>query len=165
MVPTNTDRPNMFSSALAEIKSALSFGAISHARIVACRGLPARQAEYEKWATKAVEALVASAYARMDAELRKKAEIEEVERSELQKALHVSCGRCSPVSSIDPRDLAIVDWDGPEPSIGRPIPVLSLLGASGEADEEYLDLDSLAPLVQVATAERLTPVKAGIVDC
>ena len=59
----------------------------------------------------------------------------------------------------------MVDWNGPEPSTRRPSPVLSFLGASGEADEEYLDLDSLAPLVQVATAERLTPVKARIVDC
>lgn len=51
------------------------------------------------------------------------------------------------MSSIDPRDLAMVDWDGPEPSIGRPSPNLSLLGASGEVNEDYLDLDSLAPLV------------------
>ena len=59
----------------------------------------------------------------------------------------------------------MVDWDGPELSIGRPSPNLSLLGTSGEADEEYIDLDSLTPLVQVASAERLTPVKARIVDC
>jgi hypothetical protein len=120
MVLTDTDRPNMFSSARTlcahqsehifsdrgyidlltgsltsaqagamvwsqavknkedqlhfwEIKSALSFGAISHARLVAGRGLPARQAEYEKWATRAVESLVASVCAGMEAEVKMKA--------------------------------------------------------------------------------------------
>ena len=82
--------------------------------------------------------MVASAYAGVDVALRKKAEFEEMKRAEIQKARHVSCGRCSPVSSIDPRALAMVDLDGP---------VLSPLGASGEADEQYL-----------------TPVKARVVD-
>ena len=165
-VKNEEDQLHFWETAVAEIESALSSGAISHARLVAGRGLPARQAEYEKWATRAAESLVASAYAGVDVELRKKAEIEDVELAEIQEARYeASCGRSSPVSSIDPRDLAMVDWDGPELSIGRPSPNLSLLGTSGEADEEYIDLDSLTPLVQVASAERLTPVKARIVDC
>lgn len=147
-VKNEEDQLHFWEAAVAEIESALSSGAISHARLVAGRGLPARQAEYEKWATRAAESLVASAYAGVDVELKKKADFEEMKRTELQKARHVSRGRCSPVSSIDPRDLAMVDWDGPEPSVGRPSPVLSFLGASGEADEQYL-----------------TPVKARDVDC
>jgi len=76
--------------------------------------------------------------------------------------------RFSPVSPIDPKDLAMVDWDGPEPSVGRPSPSLSFLGEGDEtaaAAAPHLDLDNSAPVVEVASAERLTQGKARLVDC
>lgn len=74
------------------------------------------------------------------------------------------------MSPIDPLYLAMVDWDGPEPSIGRPSPDLSFLGDEEEGEEEEavaacLDLDGLEPLVEIASVESLTSVKASIVDC
>lgn len=167
-------------NAIAEIKSSINSGAITTAHLLASQGLPERQAQYETWATKAVKALIASiraellasARAEMATQLEKKAEIDELELAEYQ-ARYEPRERFSPVSPIDPRDLAMVDWDGPEPSIGRPSPSLSFLGASSEDEEggeaaaaaSYLDLDSLAPVVEVASAERLTQVKARMVDC
>jgi hypothetical protein len=177
IVENEEEQLHFWETAAAEIKSALVSGEISLAAIAAAKGLPARQAKCEKWATRAAEALIAvtraelltSARAEVNAELRKKAELDELEVAVLEEAgrCEAPCGRYSPVSPIDPRDLAMVDWDGPEPSIGRPSSVLYV-----EVDEEkatvaapYLDLDRLAPLVQVATAERLTSVKLRIVDC
>jgi hypothetical protein len=163
--------------AVAEIKTALNAGSISANRLVAGEGLPARKAEYETLATKAVEMLIAVtraeslavARARAPATLEKKAEVEEMRTAELEAARYAPSGRYSPVSPIDRLDLAMVDWGGPEPSIGRPSP-MSPFKLDEEEDEAasaapYLDLDSSAPLVEVATAERLTPVKARIVDC
>jgi hypothetical protein len=175
IVENEEEQLHFWEIAAAEIKSALASGEISLAALAAAKGLPARQAEYEKWATKAAEALIAvtragflaSARAEVDDELRRRAEIDELERAEIQEARsEVLRGRYSPVSPIDPSDLAMVDWDGPEPSIGRPSPVLSVEVGEDEATAApYLDLDRLAPLVQVATAERLTSVKLRIVDC
>jgi hypothetical protein len=127
-------------------------------------------------ATKAVEMLIAvtraeflaSARAGALAGLEKKAEVEETRNAELKEARYAPSGRYSPVSPIHPMDLAMVDWGGPEPSIGRPSPVSPFrLDEEEEAATAapYLDLDNLAPLVEVATAERLTPVKARIVNC
>jgi hypothetical protein len=48
-----------------------------------------------------------------------------------------------------------------------PSPVSSVEVGEDEATvaAPYLDLDRLAPLVEMATAERLTPAKARIADC
>jgi hypothetical protein len=163
--------------AVAEIKTALNAGSVSAARLVAGEGLPARKAEYETLATKAVEMLIAvtraeslaAARAGALAELEKKDENEGVRAIEVKEARYEPSGRYSPVSPIHPMDLTMVDWGGPEPSIGRPSP-MSPFRLDKEEEEAasaapYLDLDSLAPLVEVATAERLTPVKARIVNC
>jgi hypothetical protein len=163
--------------AVAEIKTALNAGSVSAARLVAGEGLPARKSEYETLATKAVEMLIAvtraeslaSARAGALAGLEKKAKVEERRTAELEEARYASSGRYSPVSPIHPMDLAMVDWGGPEPSIGGPSP-MSPFRLDKEEEEAasaapYLDLDSLPPLVEVATAERLTPVKARIVNC
>jgi hypothetical protein len=159
--------------AVAEIKTAINAGSISPARLVASEGLPVRKAEYEGWATKAAEKFVAvtkaeslaAARAGVLAGLEKKAEVKKVEAAEMKE-----CRGYSPVSPIDLLDLAMVDWGGSEPSIGRPSP-MSPFRLDEEAEEAaaaaapYLDLDSLAPLVEVATVECLTPVKARIVNC
>jgi hypothetical protein len=65
IVEKDTEQLRFWENEAADIKAALASGAISHARIVTGRGLPERQAEYEKWTTRAVESLVASAYARL----------------------------------------------------------------------------------------------------
>jgi hypothetical protein len=177
IVEKDPEQCDFWENAAAEIKSALVSGEISLAALATAEGLPTRAAEYETWAIKAPEKLIAvtragflaSARAEVDAELRRKAKTDEFEVAELEKAgrCEAPCGRYSPVSPIDPRDLAMVDWDGPEPSIGRPSPVLSVDVGEDEATmaAPYLDLDRLTPLVQVATAERLTSVKLRIVDC
>ena len=47
-VKNEEDQLHFWETAVAEIESALSSSAISHARLVTGRGLPARQAEYDK---------------------------------------------------------------------------------------------------------------------
>lgn len=175
IVETDPEQRLFWENAIAEIKNSINSGAITTARLAAAQGLPARQALYEIWATEAAEALIAttrgdllsSARAEMAAELEKKAEIEELELAEYQ-ARNAPRERFSPVSPIDPKDLAMVDWDGPEPSVGRPSPSLSFLGEGDEtaaAAAPHLDLDNSAPVVEVASAERLTQGKARLVDC
>ena len=105
------------------------------------------------------------------AEEEREAEVEERKKAaRLEKARYYKSREGhSPVSPIDPMDLAMLDFDGPEDSIGRPSP-MSPFRLDEEEEEAaaaapYLDLDSLAPLVEVATVESLTPVKARIVNC
>ena len=171
IVEKDNDQQRFWVHTVLELKIAVHDEVITTEQLAAAKGLPERRANYEEWAAKAAEALIAftraellaSGRAEMVDELKKKAELE---------ARHETRERYSPVSPIDQMDLAMVDWNGPEPSNGRPSPGV-LFGASVEADEgeeaaaaaPYLDLDSLAPLVEVASAERLTPVKARIVDC
>jgi hypothetical protein len=171
IVKKSPEQRNFWENSSFEIKSTLAFGMITAARLVGTVGLPARQAEYRKWAAKAAEALIAVIKAEVEVGLKKKAEVDEFELAEFEaarcEARYALCGRYSPVSPIDPKDLAMVDWDGPEPSVRRPSPVLPVWGGHEEeqaAEASYLDLDSLAPLVQMASTERLTPVKARIVD-
>jgi hypothetical protein len=220
IVENDAEQRNFWENAAFEIRSALASGVITTAHISITYGLPWRTAEYDEWATKASEKLIAVTRAESLAASRAEAVAEEEREAEVEerkKAAWLEQARYyksreghSPVSPIDPMDLAMLDFDGPEPSIGRPSPMspfrldeeeeeaaavspidpmdLAMLDLDGpepsigrpspmpafwldEEEEEaaaaapYLDLDSLAPLVEVATAERLTPVKARIVDC
>lgn len=112
----DNEQRRFWENALVEIESALATGSINADRLAAAQGLPSRQAEYETWATKAAEALIAttrarllaSARAEVDAEFKKKAEIEELVLAELE-APSEPRERFSPKSPIDPLDLAMAD--------------------------------------------------------
>jgi hypothetical protein len=94
IVENEGEQLHFWETAAAEIRFALVSGGISLAALAAAKGLPTRAAEYEQWATKTAEALIAvtragflaSARAEVDEELRRKAEMDQFEVAELKEA-------------------------------------------------------------------------------
>jgi hypothetical protein len=155
IVENDAEQRNFWENAAFEIRSALASGVITTAHIATTYGLPWRTAEYDEWATKASEKLIAVTRAKSLAASRAEALAEEEIEAEIEKrkkAARLEEARCyksreghSPVSPIDPMDLAMLDFDGPEPSIGRPSP-MSPFRLDEEEEEEAAAVSPIDPM-------------------